>query len=118
MDPIGFWVGCSLGQVRGSMGLTDFTDTSTTGLILATDTMDRCLITGRNGSITFKGTRRGTGEGMQARRRTMGAVNTRCLDFTVAAVAMAVAVAGDITRAGSYSSWPQKAQPGRHPWWY
>ena len=88
MDLIGLWAECFSGQDRGFMGHTDFTDTSTTGLILDTDTMDRCLIAVRNGSITFRGTKRGMDEVMRARLVTMRGMNTRCLDITVAAAAM------------------------------
>jgi len=96
MDPIGLWAECSSGLVRGFMGHMDFTDTSTTGLILDTDTMDLCLIAVRNGSITFRGTKRGTGEAMLARPATMRDMNMRCLDITAAAAMLEVT-----TRAAS-----------------
>ena len=79
------------------MGLTVFTATWTTVMIHATDIMARCLIAGRIRLTTSKPMRRGMGTATLAQPITAGAVNTHCLDITVAAVGM-LGVVGDITR--------------------
>jgi len=60
---IGLWVGYFLELVPGFTDLTDFSDTSTTALILIMVTLDRCRSAGRSDSITFKAMRREMGEG-------------------------------------------------------
>ena len=88
------------------MGLTVFTATWTTVMIHATDIMARCLIAGRIRLTTSKPMRRGMGTATLAQPITAGAVNTHCLDITVAAVGM-LGVVGDITRVPRLADCPR-----------